>query len=146
MSIDYLNSKPYLAEKIFGWDRKTVTLGLNELRSGVVCIDDFKARGNKKTEEKIPQLEIDIVFLAETESQIDPKFQTAFKYTRITAKAMREALITKKGWNHEELPCEKTISNILNRLGFRLRRVQKAPLGRREVEQDHSYIKKPQSR
>jgi len=126
VSIDYLNSKPHLAEKIFGWDRKTVTLGLNELRSGVVCIDDFKARGNKKTEEKIPQLEIDIVSLAEPESQIDPKFQTAFKYTRITAKAMREALITKKGWNHEELPCEKTISNILNRLGFRLRRVQKA--------------------
>ena len=128
MSIDYLNSKVHLAEKIFGWDRKTVALGLNELRSGVVCIDDFKARGNKKTEEKIPQLEIDIVSLAEPESQIDPKFQTAFKYTRITAKAMPEALITKKGWNHEELPCEKTISNILNRLGFRLRRVQKAPL------------------
>jgi Rhodopirellula transposase DDE domain len=126
VSIDYLNSKPHVAEKIFGWDRKTVALGLNELRSGVVCIDDFKARGNKKTEEKIPQLEFDIVSLAEPESQIDPKFQTAFKYTRITAKAMREALITKKGWNHEELPCEKTISNILNRLGFRLRRVQKA--------------------
>jgi len=126
VSIDYLNSKAHLAERIFGWDRKTVALGLNELRSGVVCIDDFKARGNKKTEEKMPQLEIDIVALAEPESQIDPKFQTAFKYTRITAKAMREALITKKGWNHEVLPCEKTISNILNRLGFRLRRVQKA--------------------
>ena len=96
VSIDYLNSKPHVAEKIFGWDRKTVALGLNELRSGVVCIDDFKARGNKKTEEKIPQLEFDIVSLAEPESQIDPKFQTAFKYTRITAKAMREALITKK--------------------------------------------------
>ena len=126
VSIDYLNSKAHLAERIFGWDRKAVALGLNELRSGVVCIDDFKARGNKKTEEKIPQLEIDIVSLAEPESQIDPKFQTAFKYTRVTAKAMREALVTKKGWNHEELPCEKTISNILNRLGFRLRRVQKA--------------------
>ena len=126
VSIDYLNSKAPLAERIFGWDRKTVALGLNELRSGVVCIDDFKARGNKKTEAKMPQLEIDIVALAEPESQIDPKFQTAFKYTRITAKAMREALITKKGWNHEVLPCEKTISNILNRLGFRLRRVQKA--------------------
>jgi hypothetical protein len=126
VSIDYLNSKAHLAERIFGWDRKTVALGLNELRSGVVCIDDFKARGNKKTEEKMPQLEIDIVSLAEPESQIDPKFQTAFKYTRITAKAMREALITKKAWRHEELPCEKTISNMLNRLGFRLRRVQKA--------------------
>ena len=82
VSIDYLNSKAPLAERIFGWDRKTVALGLNELRSGVVCIDDFKARGNKKTEAKMPQLEIDIVALAEPESQIDPKFQTAFKYTQ----------------------------------------------------------------
>jgi hypothetical protein len=39
---------------------------------------------------------------------------------------MREALMTKKGWKHEELPCEKSVSNILNRLGFRLRRAQKA--------------------
>ena len=79
VSIDYLKSKPHLAEKIFGWDRKTVALGLNELRSGVVCIDDFKARGNKKTEAKMPQLEHDIISLAEPESQIDPKFQTPFK-------------------------------------------------------------------
>jgi len=136
VSIDYLNSKPHLAEKIFGWDRKTVVLGLNELRSGVVCIDDFKARGNKKTEAKMPQLENDIISLAEPESQIDPKFQTSFKYTRITAKAMREALITKKGWHHEELPCEKTIGNILNRLGFRLRRVQKAKPLKKVAETD----------
>ena len=141
VSIDYLNSKPHLAEKIFGWDRKTVVLGLNELRSGVVCIDDFKARGNKKTEEKIAQLENDIISLAEPESQIDPKFQTAFKYTRITAKAMREALITKKGWHHEELPCEKTIGNILNRLGFRLRRVQKAKPLKKVAETDAIFDK-----
>ena len=126
VAIDYLNSKPYLAEKTFGWDRKAVALGLNEHRTGLVCFDNFKARGNKKTEAKTPQLEIDIVALAEPESQIDPKFQTMFKYTRITAKAMREALITQKGWTDEQLPCEKSISNILNRLGFRLRRVQKA--------------------
>jgi hypothetical protein len=49
---------------------------------------------------------------AEPESQIDPKFQTAFKYTRITAKAMRGALITKKGWHHEELPSEKTGADL----------------------------------
>jgi len=75
VSIDYLNSKPHLAEKIFGWDRKTVVLGLNELRSGVVCIDDFKARGNKKSEEKIPQLEIDIVALAEPHARLTPSFR-----------------------------------------------------------------------
>jgi hypothetical protein len=61
-----LNSKPHLAEKIFGWDRKTVAPGLNELRSGVVCIDNFKARGNKKSAEKMPQLEIDRVSLRGT--------------------------------------------------------------------------------
>ena len=126
VSIDYLNSKPRLAEKTFGWDRRTVALGLNELRTGIVCVDNFKGRGNKKTELKAPQLEVDIVSLAEPQSQIDPKFQTVFKYTRITAKGMRKALIANKGWKDEDLPCEKTIGNILNRLGYRLRRVQKA--------------------
>ena len=124
--MDYMGSNARLAEKTFGWCRHAVTLGLHETRTGIVCISNFKARGNKKTEEKKKQLEIDICCLAEPESQTDPKFQTAFKYTRITAKAMRHALTTKKGWNHGDLPCEKTIGNILNRLGYRLRRVQKA--------------------
>ena len=78
--------------------------------AGVVCIDDFKARGNKKTEEKIPQLENDIISLAEPESQIDPKFQTAFKYTRITAKAMREALITKKAGTMKNSPVKRPLA------------------------------------
>ncbi len=84
----------------------------------------------------MPQLELDIVCLAEPESQIDPKFQTAFKVTRMTAKAMRKALITEKGWSHEELPCQLTISNILNRLGYRLRRVQKAKPLKKIIETD----------
>jgi hypothetical protein len=53
VAIDYLSSKPHLAEKTFGRDRRTVTLGLNELRTGFACIDNFKARGNKETEVKI---------------------------------------------------------------------------------------------
>ena len=126
VAIDYLDSKSRLAERTFGWDRNTVKLGLHELRTGIVCIDNFKARGNKKEEEKKPQLEIDICHLAEPESQVDPKFQSDFKYTRITAKAMREALVAKKGWQDNNLPSEKTIGNIMNRLGYRLRRVQKA--------------------
>ena len=75
VSIDYLNSKAHLAEKVFGWDRKTVTLGLNELRSGFVCIGNFKARGNKKTEEKMPQLENDIISLAEPEAKLILNFK-----------------------------------------------------------------------
>jgi Rhodopirellula transposase DDE domain len=39
---------------------------------------------------------------------------------------MRIALITEKDWTDKGLPCEKTIGTILNRLGYCLRRVQKA--------------------
>jgi hypothetical protein len=126
VTLDYFDAKAYLAEQAIGWDRKTIELGLNELRTGIVCVDNFKARGNKKTEVKKPQLKVDIVALAEPQSQTDPKFQTMFKYTRITAKGMRIALITEKGWQDKDLPCEKTIGAILNRLDYCLRRVQKA--------------------
>ena len=78
----------------------------------------------------------DIIALAEPQSQTDPKFQTLFKYTRITAKRMRIALMTEKGWQDKDLPCEKTIGNILNRSGYRLRRVQKAKLLKKIAETD----------
>ncbi|CAK0760842.1 hypothetical protein CCP4SC76_3380001 [Gammaproteobacteria bacterium] len=75
VAIDYMDSNARLAEKTFGWSRNTVILGLHEKRTGIVCVDNFKARGNKKSEEKNKQLEIDICCLAEPESQTDPKFR-----------------------------------------------------------------------
>ena len=126
VALDYVGGSPRQAERMFGWSRNTVELGLNELRTGITCLVDSTKGANRKTEEKQPRLEEDIRSLAEPQSQQDPKFQSPFKYSRMTAKAMRQALINKKGWKDEELPCEKTIGNILNRLGYRLRRVQKA--------------------
>ena len=131
VALDYLDGSARRAETVFGWSRRTVVLGLNERRTGITCLDNVTARGNRKTEEKLPQLKQDICFLAEPESQTDPKFQSPFKYSRMTAKAMRRALIEQRGWKDDDLPCENTIGNIMNRLGYRLRRVQKArPLKR----------------
>ena len=126
VTLDYLDGNIWKAERVFGWSHKTVELGLNELRTGITCMDDFAARGNRKTEAKVPELEADIRALAEPESPADPKFQSPFRYTRMTAKATRQALIDQKGWTDEELPHVNTIGEILNRLGFKLRRVQKA--------------------
>jgi|TARA_B110000263_G_C15247737_1_gene482546 hypothetical protein len=126
VTLDYLDGSARLAETVLGWSRETVTLGLHELRTGITCVARFSARGNRRSEAKQPSLEHDLRPLAEPESQVDPKFQSPFLYTRITAKAMRQALIEQKGWRDEDLPCENTIGNILNRLGYRLRRVQKA--------------------
>lgn len=134
--LDDLNGSARRAEAVFGWSRRTVILGLHELRTGLTCVDNTSARGNRPTEEKRPQLAEDMRFLVEPHSQVDPKFQSSFCSTRMTAKAMRQALIDKQSWQDGQLPCENTIGNILNRLGYRLRRVQKAkPVKRvRETE------------
>jgi hypothetical protein len=75
---------------------------------------------------KTPNLnQADIRALADPESQAEPKFQSTFLYTWITAKAMRQALIDQKGWTDEEPAHVNTIGEILNRLGYKMRRVQK---------------------
>ncbi len=51
--------------------------------------------------------------------------KTSLAYTRITAKAMRKALIIDKGFSEYDLPTECSIGNIMNRLGYSLKRVQK---------------------
>ena len=57
----------------------------------------------------------------------------------MTAKKMRQALIDEKGYSDEELPCENTIGNILNRLGYRLRRVQKVKPQKKIPETDEIF-------
>ena len=112
-------------ESIFGWRRDTVSLGLHEARSGIVCLGNFQARGGKKMEALHPQLEVDIRALADPHSQADAHLKTALAYTRLSAQAIRQALRTEKGWNEQDLPAERTMTTILNRLGYRLRAVTK---------------------
>ena len=56
VTLDYLDGSVWNAERVFGWSHHTVTLGLNELRTGITCLGNFSARGNHKTEEKWPEL------------------------------------------------------------------------------------------
>ena len=70
-------------------------------------------------------MEADIRALAGPESQTDPKFQSPFLYARMTAKAVRQGIIDEKGWTDEKVPHVNTIGEILNRLGYKLRRVPK---------------------
>ena len=110
---------------MFGWGRSTVELGLKELETGYTCYVEIHERGNKNTEERLPELEQDIKAIVEPHGQVDPKFKTSLLYTRITAKAVRKALMDFKGYTNKELPTERTITNILNRLSYTLKRVLK---------------------
>jgi len=93
----YFKGSARQVEKIMGWSRLSVSKGLKELETGFVCIDNYQGRGRQKTEEKLPMLEADIRDLIDDKSQIDPTFRSTFCYARISARAVREALIQEKG-------------------------------------------------
>ena len=56
MAIKYCEGHARRAEEVFGWGRDAVSTGLNELRTGIRCMDGFSARGRHKTEEQHPEL------------------------------------------------------------------------------------------
>jgi hypothetical protein len=122
---EYLGGSPRKGERELGWYRKTVEKGLKEQETGIHCVDNYGARGRKKTEEKLANLERDIRDLVEPDSQVDPKFKTSFRSIRVSARAVREALIREKGYRDEPLPCRQTIGAILNRMGYRLTKTLK---------------------
>ena len=125
---DYLEGSARKAETVLGWNRHSVQLGLHERRTGIVCVDNYRARGRHKSEEKLPHLEADIRSLVERHAQADPKFQSTFAYARISARAVRAALINEKGYSEAELPNRQTIGTILNRIGYRLKKHKKPNL------------------
>jgi hypothetical protein len=126
----YCQGSARQAEQLFGWGRDAVETGLNELRTGIRCLDNFSARGRHKTEQLDPTLVDRIHAIVEPQSQADPKFQTPLAFTRVTAKAVREQLLaedaaTPPTATAPSVPAERTLYDILNRLGYCLRRVRK---------------------
>ena len=121
-----------LAERRFGWARDTVEKGLHESHYGMRCLENFVARGRQRSEDKEPQLAADIRAIVEPHTYADPGLQSSRRYTNLSAAEVREALIA-KGHSKAELPGERTLRDILNRMNYRLKRIQKGkPLKKTE--------------
>lgn len=114
------------AERELGWDRAVIRRGRHERDSGIRWVEAYGARGRKRAEEHLPNLLTDIGAIVDGQSQTDPTFESTRLYTRLSAAAVRQALITQKGYRDEELPSEETIRVKLNDLGYRLRSVKKS--------------------
>jgi Rhodopirellula transposase DDE domain len=112
------------AERRFGWGRDTVEKGLHESLKGVRCLENFAARGRQRSEQKDPQLAADIRAIVEPHTQTDPGLKSARRYTNLSAAEVRQAVIN-RGYGDEELPAERTLRDILNRMNYRLKRIQK---------------------
>jgi hypothetical protein len=117
---------PRIAERRFGWGRDAVATGLGEARRGIRCLDNFAARAKRPSEVQDPQLAADIRALVEPCTLADPELQSERRYTNLSAREVRHALKEHKGYTDDRLPSERTLRDILNRMGYRLRRVQKA--------------------
>jgi hypothetical protein len=108
MTLKYCGGNPLMAEAVFGWGRQTVALGLAERRTGIICLGAQAAcSGRKRWEEQHPQ----------------------------AAQAALKALEAQE-YSEDQLPSPSTMAEVLNRMGFRLRKVVKAKPQKKIKETD----------
>jgi hypothetical protein len=132
VTTELCGGSPRLAERRFGWGRDTVEKGLHESHQGMRCLENFAARGRRRSEDKDPQLAADIRAIVEPHTYADPELQSSRRYTNLSAAEVRDALLD-KGHPEAELPSARTLRDILNRMNYRLKRIQKGkPLKKTE--------------
>ena len=70
--------------------------------------------------------------IVEPHTHSDPELKTDRLYTNLSAAEVRRALLD-RGYSEKELPSERTLRDILNRMNYRLKRIQKGkPLKKTE--------------
>ncbi len=114
------------AERRFGWGRANITTGQHERQRGIRCVENFAARGRPRLEDADPELAADIRDIVEPRTQADPELKSSRCYSNISAGEVLESLQTEKGYAKDRLPAERTMRNILNRMNYRLKRIQKS--------------------
>jgi hypothetical protein len=126
MTLKYCRGSARQAERVLGWNRDTVELGLHEQRTGITCWGAHLACcGNWLWEEKYPAVAEALWALAESHCQQDPAFRGTLSYTRLTAAEALQQLRA-QGFPEDALPSPSTMAEVLNRNGYRLRPVVKA--------------------
>src|SRR5215468_8555892 len=148
MTLKSCDGNPLRAEAVFGWGRQTVVLGLAERRTGIICLGAQAAcSGRKRWEERHPEVAEALRQLADAHAQQDPTLRTSLTSARLTAQAALQAL-REQGYSADQWPAPSTMAVVLNRMGFRLRKVVKAKPQKKIKETDAIFdnIKKKTSK
>lgn len=139
VTAELCGGSPRRAERHFGWGRETIRLGLHERRTGIRCLENFSARGLKRAEDLDPRLAADIRELVEPRTHADPELKSERRYTHLAAREVLELLRAEKGYAAEDLPGERSMRDILNRMGYRLKRIRKAKPLKKTAETDDIF-------
>jgi len=124
VAVELCSGNARQAERRFGWGRDTVEKGLQERRTGLRCLEDFVARGKRRVEDRDPRLAADIRSVCEPHSYADPSLKSSRRYTNLSAAEVLDALLA-RGHDKADLPAERTMRDILNRMNYRLKRIRK---------------------
>jgi len=126
IALKYCAGSARKTESLFGWGRKMVNTGLGEKRTAIRCLGAQSCySGHHRWEDIHPKATQFLRALAESHAQQDLSFTTEIAFTRLTAKEALKQL-KKNGVDEDQLPNKSTMANILNRLGYRLRPVDKS--------------------
>ena len=124
VTLNHCHGSPRFARELFGWYPDSIRKGLAEREMNCLIVDRKKT-GRPKYIETLTSLQTDIRSLVDPNTCTHPTFDNTFRYTRMTAKAVIEALVREKGYTKKELPALSTMRELLGKMGYRLRRVQK---------------------
>ncbi|MGK7918141.1 MAG: hypothetical protein AB4038_21825 [Prochloraceae cyanobacterium] len=109
MCLKYCDGNARYAETILGWGRKNIQLGLEEKRSGIICLGaQSMCSGAKSWEEKHPIAAAALKEIAEAHAQQDPSFATSIAYTRLTA-SEAVAQLRSQGFDESQIPAPSTM-------------------------------------
>ncbi len=126
MTLKYCGGSARKGETVFGWKRSSIATGLGEKRSGLECVGAQGAFSGIQCWETREVAAAKVLRqFAEAHSQQDPTFSSTIAYTRLTA-AAAIAHLKREGFSAAQLPSPSTMSLVLNRMGYRLRKVLKA--------------------
>jgi hypothetical protein len=120
------DGQPRRAERRFGWGRGTIEKGLDERRTGMRRVDNFAARGRPRWEDVDPQRAADIRAIVEPHTQADPELKSERRYTNLSAAEVLAALRAQKHYAAADLPSDRSMRDILNRMNYRLRPIRKS--------------------
>jgi hypothetical protein len=111
-------------ERILGWGRENVAKGIHEFQTGIRCLEIRRSRNHLRAEERNPRLAADIRDIVGPQSYTDPELKSTRRYTNLSAREVRETLL-ERGYRDADLPSERSMRDVLNRMNFRLKRIKK---------------------
>lgn len=94
------------------------------VRDNLEIISNKNKCGRKKKTEKYLELESDIVKIIDEYSSTDPQFKTEKQFVRLTVKEIMKKLIS-TGKYQEGFMCASSLDNLINKIGYNLKKVQR---------------------